>query len=80
MTSKQFTPGKQYIWDSGFGYDIVEYVKPSGMYHHSAVKFLTGSFIGNIGSAINDRIRPMNDLDEMVREYGYDQSKYLRNY
>jgi hypothetical protein len=50
------TPGQLMLWRSGFGYDLVEYVRDSSMYYHCVVINLTGINPGNEACIMEDEL------------------------
>jgi hypothetical protein len=65
--------GDKVIWDSGFGYEICEFIGDGVMYYTYAVKQLTGSLVGEICSFSCNEIFPYTDekYNEMVTNYKY---------
>lgn len=64
--------GDKVIWDSGFGYEIGEYIGEGVMYYTYAMKLLTGNFSGSeVSYRCNEvHIYSKEKHDEMKLKYG----------
>lgn len=70
-----FKTGDKVIWDSGFGYDLAEFIGEGKRYYTYEIKLLSGCCVGQLISHHINEIIPYTEenYNAMVKEYRYEK-------
>lgn len=66
--------GDRFIWDSGFGFEVVQFSEPACP-GSCIVRFETGILTGNYGSVLIDEMTPYSDKLKVKFERKYKTKK-----